>query len=92
MSTTRTTKATQKNSNRFFLPDDIKKLPKDVKQMTDQLPQDKMMLLSVINTKLRDKYPSLDALCDDLGADREEIIRSLGSIGYAYDPQLNRFR
>ncbi len=59
--------------------------------MTNELPQDKFMLLSVINTKLRDKYPTLDALCDDLGADREEITRSLRSIGYEYDPSLNRF-
>ena len=49
------------------------------------------MLLSVINTKLRDQYPDLDALCDDLGADKEEIIQSLRSIGYEYDPGLNRF-
>ena len=59
--------------------------------MNQQLPQDKMMLLSVINTKLRDQYPDLDALCDDLGADKEEIIQSLRSIGYEYDPGLNRF-
>ncbi|HJB69908.1 MAG TPA: DUF4250 domain-containing protein, partial [Candidatus Flavonifractor avistercoris] len=30
------------------------------------LPKDPVILLSVINTKLRDFYPSLDALCDDL--------------------------
>lgn len=49
------------------------------------------MLLSVINTKLRDSYSDLDALCDDLEADREAIIQSLRSIGYEYDPKLNRF-
>ena len=59
--------------------------------MTNALPKDPMMLLSVINTKLRDSYASLDALCDDLEADREEIIRSLRFIGYEYDPKLNRF-
>lgn len=59
--------------------------------MTEQLPQDKFMLLSVINTKLRDKYPTLDDLCDDLGADREAIIQALRSIGYEYDVSLNRF-
>ena len=42
------------------------------------LPKDPVMLLSVINTKLRDRYPSLDALCDDLGADRAEIAERLG--------------
>ncbi len=49
------------------------------------------MLLSVINTKLRDQYPDLDALCEDLGADKNEIIQALGSIGYEYNPALNRF-
>ena len=59
--------------------------------MNNQLPQDKMMLLSVINTKLRDAYSDLDALCDDLGADKDQIVLSLRSIGYEYDPKLNRF-
>ncbi|MBQ9901388.1 MAG: DUF4250 domain-containing protein [Clostridia bacterium] len=59
--------------------------------MIKNLPQDKFMLLSVINTKLRDSYSDLDALCDDLEADREAIIQSLRSIGYEYDPKLNRF-
>ena len=59
--------------------------------MNYQLPQDNAMLLSVINTKLRDQYPDLDALCDDLGADKDKIIQSLGSIGYEYNSELNRF-
>ena len=53
--------------------------------MSNELPQDKFMLLSVVNTKLRDQYSDLDALCDDIGADRDEIIQSLASIGYSYD-------
>ena len=44
------------------------------------LPKDPVMLLSVINTKLRDRYPALDALCDDLGAYRAEIAERLGMI------------
>lgn len=60
-------------------------------KMHHPLPQDKFMLLSVINTKLRDQYPSLDALCDDLEADKSEILSALASIGYSYDPSLNRF-
>ena len=50
--------------------------------MTDKLPQDKFMLLSVINTLLRDKYSDLDALCDDLDAETDEITEALRSIGY----------
>ena len=35
------------------------------------LPQDPAILLSYVNTKLRDCYPSLAALCDDLQADEQ---------------------
>ena len=59
--------------------------------MNQQLPQDKMMLLSVINTKLRDQYSDLDALCEDLGADKKDIVVAFGSIWYEYTPELNRF-
>lgn len=55
------------------------------------LPNDPMILLSVINTKLRDFYPSLDALCDDLGCDRDKIITALGAIDYSYSRELNKF-
>ena len=55
------------------------------------LPQDPNILLSYVNTKLRDEYPSLDALCDDLDADPEEITRKLAAVGYTYDREKNRF-
>lgn len=55
------------------------------------LPQDPIILLSYINTKLRDEYSSLDALCDDLDADREELVRRLEAVGYTYDEDKNRF-
>ena len=58
---------------------------------TTMLPNDPMILLSFINTKLRDFYPDLDALCDDLQADRAEIEQKLASIDYAYNAELNRF-
>lgn len=56
------------------------------------LPKDPNILFSLINTYLRDKYPSLDALCGDLGEARGEIEASLASIGYIYDPEKNCFR
>lgn len=55
------------------------------------LPTDPMMLLSFINLKLRDYYGSLDALCEDLGISREEIVNKLGTIDYEYDDGLNKF-
>lgn len=57
----------------------------------DNLPQDPVMLLSFINTKLRDQYPSLKALCDDLYLTPEKLTAKLASIGYQYDRQLNKF-
>ena len=55
------------------------------------LPNDPMILLSYINTKLRDCYDSLDLLCDDLQADKTQIEEILKSIDYTYSAELNRF-
>lgn len=55
------------------------------------LPKDPVMLLSVINTKLRDYYSSLDALCDDMQAEKQEIIDTLKKIDYRYDSGSNQF-
>ena len=43
-----------------------------------KLPEDPVMLLSFVNTKLRDQYASLDALCDDLDAPRAALEARLG--------------
>lgn len=55
------------------------------------MPKDPVMLLSYINTQLRDNYASLEELCASLSADKEEIIRTLGMIDYEYDRDQNRF-
>lgn len=55
------------------------------------LPQDSIMLLSFVNMKLRDIYQDLDALCEDLQADRAEIIQKLETIDYHYDREKNQF-
>ena len=54
-------------------------------------PQDANMLLSIINMKLRDFYGSLDALCEDLDEDKEQIQKTLSGIGYTYDGEKNQF-
>ena len=56
------------------------------------LPNDPAILLSVVNTKLRDQYSSLAALCDDLDVSEDEIKNKLAGIGYNYDAAQNRFR
>ena len=55
------------------------------------LPQDPMMLFSVINMKLRDFYPSLDALCEDLNVDKEELMAKLAAFGFEYSEEHNKF-
>lgn len=55
------------------------------------LPSDPVILLGVVNTKLRDFYPTLDSLCEDLGEDKEKICQKLKMIDYVYDEKLNKF-
>lgn len=55
------------------------------------LPNDPMLCLSVINTKLRDHYVNLDALCDDLAVDKDLLITKLSAIDYVYDEVTNQF-
>ncbi len=55
------------------------------------IPKDPMILYSFINAKLRDEYSSLDALCDDMNLDREEIEETLASVGFEYSIEGNKF-
>lgn len=55
------------------------------------IPKDPVMLLSFINMKLRDFYPSLDDLCADLNLNVNEVSEKLASAGFNYDEKLNRF-
>lgn len=60
--------------------------------MSGRLPTDPFMLLSVLNTKLRDEYDTLDRLCEDLELDRAELSARLEAAGFTYDPERNQFR
>ncbi|MCD8357162.1 MAG: DUF4250 domain-containing protein [Clostridia bacterium] len=55
------------------------------------IPQDPIILLSYINTKLRDHYASLDLLCEDLGVDQAALVSKLNAVDYAYDKTKNQF-
>lgn len=56
-----------------------------------ELPNDSMILLSLINTKLRDYYKNLDELCEDLNIEKSELTEKLAAIDYEYDENLNKF-
>ena len=55
------------------------------------LPKDPVMLLSLINTKLRDYNSSLDDLCKEYNLDKEYIIERLSMIDYHYNEEHNQF-
>lgn len=56
------------------------------------LPKDPIILLSYVNTKLRDQYPSLEEFCRGEDADPAQLQEKLASAGYAYNEALNQFR
>lgn len=56
------------------------------------LPEDPFILLSFINTRLRDNYSDLDVLCEDLGIERGALEKRLSDAGFEYMPQINQFR
>ena len=53
---------------------------------------DPNILLSIMNTKLRDQYASLDILCYDLELTKEDILNRLKYIGYNYNQEKNQFK
>ncbi len=56
-----------------------------------KLPNDPVMLLSAVNTGLRDNYKSLDEFCAAAGLVKSEIESKLELIGYKYDEKVNQF-
>ncbi|MBP1560790.1 MAG: DUF4250 family protein [Oscillospiraceae bacterium] len=66
----------------------------NIPKMEDEemvLPKDPYMLLSVVNMKLRDNYPSFEALCEDMDVRAEDISAPLDKLGYGYDEENNQF-
>ena len=56
------------------------------------LPNDPAILVSYLNTQLRDFYPSLEEFCKANDCDMQAILDKLRTIGYEYDAAQNRFR
>ena len=57
-----------------------------------ELPEDPMILLSLINTRLRDSYPCLEELGKSMGLDIAALEERLKKFGYGYDSQTNQFQ
>lgn len=56
------------------------------------LPKDPMILLSLVNTKLRDEFSSLEALCRQYDVAPEELQETLFRVGFVYDRAQNQFK
>lgn len=55
------------------------------------IPKDPYILLSFVNTKLRDEYGSLEELCAALDADEAALRKTLAALNRAYDAARNQF-
>jgi hypothetical protein len=55
------------------------------------MPKDPVMLLSFVNTQLRDNYPTLDELAAAYMVDAKDITDKLALINYEYDEKKNQF-
>ena len=55
------------------------------------IPKDPVMLLSYVNTLLRDNYSSLADFAASNGLNETELTEKLAAIGYIYDAAQNRF-
>lgn len=55
------------------------------------IPKDPFILLSYVNTQLRDYYDSLEALCTCRGLKKKELVEKMDSIDYHYDEETNQF-
>jgi uncharacterized protein Usg len=62
-----------------------------IEMSNDSIPKDPVMLLSYVNTQLRDFYPDIEEMCKSLDIDREELENKLAAIDYKYDGSMNKF-
>lgn len=55
------------------------------------LPKEPVMLLSYVNTQLRDSYQNLDEMCKCMCVEKDDIVSKLETIDYEYHEGQNRF-
>lgn len=68
----------------------VKKFQKEV-SVRMSLPKDPVMLLSVINTYLRDQYTCMEELCAACSVQKKDVDEKLEMIDYHYDPDQNQY-
>lgn len=68
-----------------------KNVSKRRQPMNQNLPQDPIILLSYVNTQLRDHYATLAEFCAAMDADQAELEKKLRDVDYEYDPEQNAF-
>ncbi len=56
-----------------------------------KIPNDPIILLSFINTQLRDFYKDLEDLCQSMDINKTSLITKLSLIDYTYDSTTNQF-
>lgn len=61
-------------------------------QDENMLSMNPYMLLSLINTKLRDEYSNLSLLCDDYNINEQDIKARLKTVGFDYFEDINQFK
>ncbi len=60
-------------------------------EISTVLPKDPVILVSFINTQLRDNYATLDEFCEVFQVEKDEIVETLKDFSYEYKPEYNRF-
>ena len=56
------------------------------------LPKDPMILLSFVNTKLRDEFTDLEEFCKEEDISIESLKEQLESIGFQYNEIIRQFK
>ena len=54
------------------------------------IPQDPIILLSYVNTKLRDHFATLEKFCETYDVNEEDLRETLSSADYQYDEITNQ--
>lgn len=56
------------------------------------LPKDPIILLSTVNTKLRDHHDSLEDFCKSYNIEAAQLQETLAKVDFFYDKALNQFK